>query len=146
MDYLLDTSVLSMLAPGKVEANGEFAEWVRAHSERLFISAITIAEIEQGICKLRRLGGTARAEVLARWLVALLEKGAGQIVAFDQDIGQAAGQLSDKGIAIGRHPGFADVGIAATALVCNLVLLTRNIKHFESFGIVVADPGIALPE
>jgi predicted nucleic acid-binding protein len=144
--YLLDTSVLSMLAPGKAGANDRFAEWVRSRGDRLFISAITVAEIEQGICKLRRLGGAARAEALERWLAGLLENGAEQIIAFDQDVALAAGRLSDKGWTMGRHPGFADVGIAATAEVRDLVLLTRNTRHFEPFGMAVVDPELSLPE
>jgi predicted nucleic acid-binding protein len=138
--YLLDTSVLSLLAPGKVETNARFAAWVLAHSERLFISTITIAEIEQGICKLRRQGGALRADALAQWLAALLANGAEQVIAFDQDIAQEAGRLSDQGWANGRHPGFADVAIAATALAHKLVLLTRNVRHFELFDIRVVDP------
>ncbi|MDR1989817.1 MAG: PIN domain-containing protein [Acidobacteriaceae bacterium] len=138
--YLLDTSVLSMLVPGTVEEHGRFADWVRAHGDRLFISAITITEIEQGIGTLRQHGKVTRAEVLDRWLAALLEHGAGQIVAFDHAISQAAGRLSGNGLVIGSRPGFAEVGIAATALVRNLVLVTRNRRYFEPFGMTVVDP------
>ena len=44
-----------------------------------------------------------------------------------------------------RHPGFADVAIAALAQNAHLLLLTCNIKHFEPLGAVCADPLIALP-
>jgi predicted nucleic acid-binding protein len=50
------------------------------------------------------------------------------------------------GWAIGRHPGFANVGIAATAQVRDIVLLTRNTKHFEPFDIAVIDPELSLPD
>ncbi|MDR2216169.1 MAG: PIN domain-containing protein [Nevskiaceae bacterium] len=146
LGYLLDTSVLSMLAPGKAESNAPFADWVRRHGNRLFISAITIAEIEQGICRLRRLGGARRAEALEQWLGTLLNSGAEQIIPFDPRIAQVTGRLSDQGRAMGRDPGFADVGIAATAQTCNLVLLTRNTKHFDFFDITVTDPAVCLPD
>jgi predicted nucleic acid-binding protein len=44
-----------------------------------------------------------------------------------------------------RHPGFADVAIAALAQHAGLLLLTRNLKHFEPLGVACADPLISLP-
>ena len=56
-----------------------------------------------------------------------------------------AGQMSDGAMAQGRHPGFADVAIAALAQHAGLLLLTRNLKHFEPLGVDCADPLISLP-
>jgi len=66
--YLLDTSVLSMLAPGKPALTSELIAWLRHHADGLYLSAVTVVEIEQGICKLRRTGGIERANRLRQWL------------------------------------------------------------------------------
>jgi hypothetical protein len=53
--------------------------------------------------------------------------------------------MSDAAIAKGRHPGFADVAIAALAQHAGLLLLTCKLKHFEPLGVACADPLITLP-
>ena len=143
--YLLDTSVLSMLAPGRPAPDERFTAWLRAHDYHLYISAVTIAEIEQGICKLRRAGGAERAEALAQWLGALLAGGAARILPLDAAVGRVAGRLSDEATAVGRHPGFPDVAIAATAVAHDLVLMTGNGKHFAPLGVAFIDPTEELP-
>ena len=70
--YLLDTSVISIIAPGKPLLPAPFASWLREHGEQLFMPAIAVAEIEEGVCKLRRAGGTRRANLLSAWLDALI--------------------------------------------------------------------------
>jgi predicted nucleic acid-binding protein len=143
--YLLDTSVLSLLAPGRSPPDGGLASWIREHGDALYISAVTIAEIEQGIRKLHRAGGAALAEALGRWLDSLLEGASERILPFDARTGRIAGGLSDDAVAAGRHPGFADVAIAATAMAHDLLLLARNGEHFAPLGIPFVDPGEALP-
>jgi predicted nucleic acid-binding protein len=142
--YLLDTSVLSLLAPGK-PSNDPLAQWIRDHNETLYFSAVTVTEIEQGICKLRRAGSNERADTLGKWLDALIENGGERILPFDARTGRIAGGLSDRAFAAGRHPGFADVAIAATAIAHDLLLLTGNGKHFAPLDIAFHDPGEGLP-
>jgi len=142
--YLLDTSVLSLLAPGK-PATDSLAQWLRDHSDALYLSAVTIAEIEQGVCRLQRAGGAERAEILGRWLDSVIDNGGERILPFDARTGRVAGGLSDRALAAGRHPGFADMAIAATAVAHDLLLLTRNGKHFGPLGIAFSDPAEALP-
>jgi toxin FitB len=143
--YLLDTSVLSLLAPGRSAVKPELADWLRRQADVLYLSAVTIAEIEQGICKLRRTGGTERADRLTEWLDELLMTAPEQILSFDGRVGREAGVLSDRALAIGRHPGFADIAIAATASAYGLVLLTQNGRHFAPLGVAVIDPVVELP-
>ena len=143
--YLLDTSVLSILAPGRTPPEAPLVGWIHNHSDTLYLSAVTIAEVEQGVCKLRCTGGTERADALARWLFSLIENGGNRILSFDAKTGRIAGDLSDRAHAAGRHPGFADVAIAATAVAHDLHLLTRNAKHFAPLGIPFSDPVEALP-
>ena len=138
--FLLDTSALSLLAPGKPVPPAAFAAWLRQHNDQLYVSAITVAEIEQGICKLKRAGSTARANDLSHWLESILSLEESRILPFDARVGRIAGALSDLAVAKGRHPGFADVAIAATAKAHNLVLLSCNGKHFEPLGVECVDP------
>ena len=143
--YLLDTSVLSLMAPGRSALKPELSDWLRRRADALYLSAVTIAEIEQGICKLRRTGGTERADRLTDWLNALLTTSSNRILPLDGQVGREAGVLSDRALAIGRHPGFADIAIAATASVHGLVLLTQNGRHFAPLGVPVIDPALELP-
>jgi predicted nucleic acid-binding protein len=144
--YLLDTSVLSVLAPGRPAPEPALAEWLRAHGDGLYVSSVTVAEIEQGIRKLQRQGGTSRAASLAAWLDALIRQGPDRILSFDAEAARIAGRLSDKAVAEGRHPGFPDVAIAATAVAHDLVVLTRNGRHFAALDVAFVDPLEELPE
>lgn len=145
--YLLDTSVLSAFAPERKAGSQELSIWIAAQgdAQTLYLSAITVAEVEKGIRKLHRTGGFARAERLSDWLDSLLSVFGDRILAIDPHVGRAAGAMEDAAIARGRHPGLADVLIAATADVHGLVLLTANGKHFEPLGIAYLNPFEALP-
>ena len=144
--YLLDTSVVSVLAPGR-ESFGPtpLGEWLQAHHKQLYLPCIAIAEMAQGIGKLRRAGGAERADRLDRWLDGLLSIYADRILPLDAQAARLAGDISDAAMAQGRHPGFADVAIAALAQNAGLLLLTCNLKHFEPLGVACADPLVALP-
>jgi len=138
--YLFDTSVISALAPGKPAIPEHQSNWLRQNTDRLFIPTIAIAEIEAGIRKLRRSGGTTRAEHLGLWLDGLIAGYGNRILPFDTAAARMAGGLADTAVAVGRHPGFADVAVAATALTRDLTLLTRNLRHFEPLGVPAMDP------
>lgn len=144
--YLLDTSVVSLLAPDRHSTDETLVGWIRDHTDALYVSAVTISEVEQGICKLRRAGSKDRADALTRWLDALIDNGGDRILSFDSRTGRIAGALSDRAIAAGRHPGFADVAIAATAVAHDLLLLTGNGKHFAPLGLAFNDPAEGLPD
>ncbi len=134
-----------MLAPGKPAPAPELIAWLRHHADALYLSAVTVVEIEQGICKLRRTGGMERADRLTQWLDELVTTWSDRVFSLDSRVGREAGALSDGARAIGKHPGFADIAIAATAKADGLVLLTRNGRHFASLGVVFIDPIEALP-
>ena len=144
--YLLDTSVVSALAPGREAfVPTPLGEWLQAHHKELFLPSIAIAEMAQGIGKLRRAGASQRADRLDRWLDGLLAAYADRILPLDARTARLAGQISDAAIAQGCHPGFADVAIAALAQNAGLLLLTCKLKHFQPLGVACADPLIALP-
>jgi hypothetical protein len=120
-------------------------EWLQSHHQRLYLPCIAIAEMAQGIGKLRRAGGIERADRLDRWLDGLLATYADRILPLDAQAARLAGDLSDGAMAQGRHPGFADVAIAALAQNAGLLLLTCKLKHFEPLGVACADPLVQLP-
>ena len=144
--YLLDTSVISMLAPGReAHLSAGMSDWLLKKNHQLFLPSIAIAELTQGIAKLRRSGASERANGLTQWLDRLLAGYGDRILPLDAHTAVVAGQLSDAAIAIRRHPGFADVAIAAIAQCANLLILTRNLKHFEPLGVACIDPFERLP-
>ena len=143
---MLDTSVVSVLAPGREAfVPTPFGQWLQAHHQALFLPSVAIAEMAQGIGKLRRAGGAERADRLDRWLDGLLAAYGDRILPLDAQAARLAGQMSDEAQAQGRHPGFADVAIAAIAQHAGLLLLTRNLKHFQPLGVACAGPLVTLP-
>ena len=116
-----------------------------AQSASLFLSVVTITEIEDGIAKLRRERATRRSRDLAQWLEAVLHLYGDRILALDTPTARIAGRLSDRARGQGHAPGFADIIIAATARQHALTILSRNARHFAPLGVPVLDPFIRLP-
>ena len=143
--YLVDTNVLSAGAPGRQERSAALAAWMNAHSDDLFLSAVTVAEICDGIAKMRRTGSASRAASLEDWLELVLHLYAERVLPFDIAAARVAGALADRARAAGHASGFADIGIAATAVNRDLTVLTRNLRHFEPLGIAACDPFDSLP-
>ena len=104
--YLVDTNVLSAGAPGRHERSVPLVEWMEAHSDRLFLSAVTVTEICGGIAKMRRTGSPARAANLADWLELVLHLYADRVLPFDTAAARLAGALTDRALATGHAPGF----------------------------------------
>ena len=145
MSYLVDTNVISAGAPSRGGASTTLADWMDANSDKLFVSVVTIAEIQQGIAKSRREGAARKADVLDVWLKTLLHLYGARVLPLDIEIARLAGELADRCRALGRPPGFADIVIGATAIGHRLTLLTRNLKHFEPMGVALQDPFLTLP-
>jgi predicted nucleic acid-binding protein len=143
--YLLDANIISAGAPSRVAPTG-LVEWMDAHSRALFLSAVTIAEIEDGIAKARREGATRKATYLTAWLETVLHLYGDRILSFDAPTARLAGVVSDRARAQGLAPGFADIVIAATAQRHGLTILSRNLRHLEPLGVVALDPFAALPK
>ena len=138
--WLLDTNVLSAFAPGKPAVAARSAAWFNERSDALFLSAITAAEIEAGVSKLRRTSSERRAEELREWFERILSIYADRVLPFDLSAARVAGALGDAAQADGRHPGFADVAIAAIAKSRGLVILTLNLRHFDPLGVAALNP------
>ena len=138
--YLLDTNVISASAPTKSVVPSGFAEWMQANSASLYLSVVTVAEIEGGIAKARREGASRKASWLAEWLELVLHLYSARILALDVAAGRCLGRLSDRARALGQAPDFADLAIGATAQHYGHTILTRNLRHFLPLGLAAQDP------
>ena len=138
--WLVDTKVVSAVSPRKRLIAPSTAARFRARTEALYLSTISAAEIAAGIAKLRRIGSGRRADDLYQWFDRMLADYADRLLAFDLAAARIAGVLGDSAQADGRHPGFADVAIAAIAQSRELVVVTLNRRHFDPLGVEVFNP------
>ena len=143
--YLVDTNVISATAPTAGMRRPELIEWMDSHSSDLFLSAITIAEIADGIANAERRGAKRKASNLSAWLRTVLHLYGDRVLPFDSPTAEIAGALSDLARSRGRSPGFADIAIAATARRHDLTILSHNERHFAPMDIAVLDPLLKLP-
>ena len=100
----------------------------------MYLSVVTVGEVERGINRQRRSDPTF-AQMLAAWLDGVLALYGERILAVDLSTARRWGRLSG---ALG-HEG-ADLLIAATALEHGLTVVTRNVRDFAETGIDVIDP------
>jgi predicted nucleic acid-binding protein len=137
MNVLLDTNVLSEVR--RPAPDSKVLAWLDAIDEdRAFISVTSIAELRRGIAL---MNDGRRREALTAWLAEdLPARFAGRILPIDPAIAARWGDL----MAQARQSGFAlsvmDGFFAATALDRELVLATRNTKHFAPLGVPLLNP------
>lgn len=143
--YLVDTNVISATAPAAAVKGAELIEWMDTRSPDLFLSAVTIAEITEGIAKAKREGAKRKASNLSAWLRTVLHLYGDRVLPFDSPTAEIAGALADLARGRGHSPGFADVAIGATARRHNLTILSRNERHFTPIDVAVVDPFRTLP-
>ena len=146
--YLLDTNVVSSLAPTKgerPESQSELSEWIVANTDALFLSVITALEIEAGLIKLGRVAPGRWHQRLSEWFSSILLHYNDRILPLDLRVARLASIMTDTSKARGLYPGMADVTIAATAVAHNHIFLTRNLKHFEALDVPIIDPFERLP-
>lgn len=141
--FLVDTNVISALAPSKRGGEGRLIDWLDRASPYLFLSVISAAEVASGIAKSEREGATAKASALTDWWQSIEYLYARKLLPFDLECAHAAGVILDR--ARGHQPGFEDIAIAATAQVHDLTVLTRNMRHFQPLGVRAVDPFLTLP-
>lgn len=129
--YLIDTNVVSDAYKGVGEPKGWLAG---VQSQHLFLSVITIGEIERGV-SISFARSPRKSTLLAEWLKELRSEHAGRIIEVTEDIAIQWGRIS-----IGKTRGDADGLIAATALVHDLTLVTRNVADFADTGVRLFNP------
>ena len=131
--FLIDTVTLSELR--RRERDPKVVKWFeRQRTSDLFLSVVSIGEIERGIARQRAIDPTF-AGALAEWLDRVVTLYGERIVPFDLRAARRWGALS---AAFGNDS--ADLMIAATALENGFTVVTRNISDFEPTGVPVLDP------
>ena len=143
--YLVDTNVLSAAASTKAVPRQDIRDWMDRNSKGLYLSVITVAEIEQGIARCLRTGAHVKARRLTEWLETVLHLYASRVLPVDVSAARRLGPLADYALGQGHAPGLADLAIAATALDRGLVVLTQNLRHFTPLGVSAQDPFETLP-
>ncbi|MBY5912817.1 plasmid stabilization protein [Rhizobium leguminosarum bv. trifolii] len=140
--YLLDTNIISKFAPGKASPSDPVRAWFREQGEAdaLFLSALSIAEIEKGMRSLHRRGGIERAKRLSAWLDFITDSFGDRILPMDTVVARIVGALEDAAESQGRHPGLGDLIIAATARAYDLTVITENLRHFQPLDVAVDLP------
>ncbi|MDQ0373003.1 type II toxin-antitoxin system VapC family toxin [Cellulomonas humilata] len=135
MSFLLDTNVLSELR--KPDADRRVVAWVDSRpSAELYVSAMTLYEIELGILARERRDPTQGAPLRAWFIGKVLPQFAERTLPVDGAVAVRAAGLSDPD----RRP-HTDGLIAATALVHSMAIVTRNVRDFAGIpGLAVANP------
>lgn len=110
-------------------------DWLQStRPSDMYVSVITIGEIERGVAAKRRTDPEFGA-ALAHWLDSVLLDFDERIVPFDLNSARRWGRL---GLTIGNMT--SDLQIAATALEHGLTVVTRNVAHFRPTGVATVDP------
>lgn len=137
MNYLLDTCVISELIKKVPDQNVQ--KWIISSPENsLFLSVFTIAEINKGINKLQP---GDRKEKLRIWIAKdLRERFAGRILDFTLPIAEKWGEVQGIAESVGRPLSLIDGFIAATAIVNDMILVTRNVKDMGASGVKLLNP------
>lgn len=131
--FLLDTDVLFALR--KKQRSAPLNNWpLQTRASDMFLSVVTIGEIERGIAGKKRVD-PAFAATLAALLDGVLIDFDQRLLAFDLKSARRWGKLSAT---IGNST--PDIQIAATALEHGLAVVTRNVTHFGPTGVATVDP------
>lgn len=137
MAYLLDTCVLSELAKPRPDAG--VLQWLEDTDEaHLYLSVVTLGELEKGIA---RLPVSARRSRIERWvrhdLAARFE---GRLLDVDRQVAERWGAISGAAEARGTPLPVIDALIAASARVHDLEVVTRNTADLERCGARCLNP------
>lgn len=135
--FLLDTNIFSELRKtNNGRANPNVVAWFsQVDASQLYLSPITLLEIEQGILRLDRRD-PAQSIILRKWMSAsLLPTFSGRILPIDAAVAVRCARLHTPDPRSGN-----DAWIAATALVHGMTVVTRNVADFTPMGVAVLNP------
>jgi len=137
VSYLLDTCVISEIIRRRPHAG--VVKWLENCDESdLYLSVLTIGEIRKGIA---RLEDGDRKVSIQRWLDNdLANRFEGRILPVDVAVATTWGRMQAEAESRGESMPTVDGLLAATAMVHNLALVTRNEKDFSHSGVRIINP------
>jgi len=135
--YLVDTDVISEIRKGEKANEGvrSFFESAARQGLDLYLSVVTIGELRQGVERIRHRGDGVQADLLERWLRQVSRAYADAILPIDEETAHVWGRLR-----VPNPENPLDKQIAATALIHDLTVLTRNTEHFAPTGVRLKNP------
>jgi hypothetical protein len=135
--YLLDTNVVSEMRKRERANPGllVFQRQLSTEAGDVYLSVITVGELRRGIELIRYRGDLDQARVLEQWLENLLVEFEEKILDFGREEAQLWGRLR-----VPHYENVLDKQIAATALIYDLTLVTRNTGDFETTGVKLLNP------
>ena len=137
MMYVIDTNVVSELRKVRIgKADPNVTAWTESvDAADLFVSAITVMELELGVLSIERKDATQGA-ALRTWLDQhVLPEFSGRTLPVDTAVAQRCARLHGP-----DKRGERDALIAATALVHGMTVVTRNVDDFQSTGVIILNP------
>lgn len=140
MMFLLDTNVVSELRKAKSgKAHLAVTAWAAdVPAGSLYVSAITLLELEMGVLQIERRDA-AQGKVIRAWLDGqVLPAFAGRVLAVDTAVALQCARLH-----VPDRLSERDAMIAATALVHGMTVVTRNLADFEASGVPLINPWVA---
>jgi len=137
MMYLVDTDVISEIRKGEKAHDGvrEFFEVASRDAIPLYLSVVTVGELRTGVERLRHRGDIKQADLLERWLRQVTQSYVDAILPLDEETAHVWGRLR---VLNPENP--LDKQIAATALIHDLTVVTRNTEHFAPTGVRLKNP------
>ncbi|HEX2081624.1 MAG TPA: type II toxin-antitoxin system VapC family toxin [Longimicrobium sp.] len=137
MRFLLDTNTLSEATRDRPDAGVQ--EWIKDQPEQeLAVSVLSLGEIRRGFLLLPDGRKESR---LIDWLQqTLAEQFDGRVLSVDEPIAMEWGRLTAEGKRKGRRIPEIDALLVATAVVRDLVLVSRNERHLAGWGPHVINP------
>jgi len=135
--YLLDTCVISEII--KLQPDESVVRWINSQNEEdIYLSVLTIAEIQKGIIK---LPDSRKKENLQKWLDNdLNQRFLGKILGINYEIAYLWGKMQGKAEQQGRKMSVIDGLIATTGIVNDCVVVTRNVSDMELSGCKIINP------
>ena len=141
--YLLDTNIVSMLDPRRHAHAPALIDWLVRNGASIFLSVMTITEMDAEVLKLRRQGKGDRADEVAVLVSAILTEFADRVLPVDVETARHVAHLVEA--THRKTVELPDLIIAATAARHGLTILTRNLKDLGRLGVPALDPLVQLP-
>jgi hypothetical protein len=132
--YLVDTNVISEVRKRERCEASVAAWWSKVVDADLFLSVLVLGEIRQGLERVRARD-PGRAAALERWLGEVTAAFSGRVLPVDEAVAEEWGRISAR-----RPVPVVDGLLAATAIVHDLTLVTRNVADVADTGAKVLDP------